>query len=370
MRRWTLAVPLAVVASISGIRAQTGGPSGNERIVFFFGDVVLEDGSAPPDPVLIQRVCKGRAIFAANTDLRGHFSFSVERSDSNNASADASQPTAQAPDLGKAMNQTSTQYTNPITSGLQDCELQPVLAGFRSASVPLSVRSMSDGGRVGTIILHPLARAGALTISVSTAGAPANARKAYDKGLEAASHQKWDAAGDEFSKAVAIYPKFAIAWFQLGQVHLNRNDLDGAIAAWNQALKQDPKYVRPYESLAAVADRRQDWTASEQYSREWLQLDPEDFPAAYLFNAVANARLNRIDAAERSAREGLRVDKEHRLPRLQYVLGLILMQKRQFSESEQCLRTYLQLAPNAHDAALVREQLVKLEQGAGTAQPQ
>jgi tetratricopeptide (TPR) repeat protein len=372
MRFWALVASLAALGGISGLRAQTVIPSSNERpeqAVFFFGDVLLEDGSVPPDSVLIQRVCRGRVIFAARTDPRGHFSFSVEGTAGNAVPTDASQPGAQAPDTGKALNGSSSQYTNPITSALQDCELQAILAGFRVESVRLAVHSTSDAGRIGTLFLHPLSRAGALTVSVTTAAAPANARRAYEKGLEAASNQKWDAAADEFTKAVTIYPKYAIAWYQLGRARLSRNEMAGAMEAWNEARKQDPKYVSPYQSLAAVADRQQDWTASEEYSREWFQLDPEDFPAAYLFNAVANARLNRIEAAESAARGGLRVDKDRRLPRLNFVLGLILMQKQQYAEAVKCFQAYLELAPDAHDAAAVREQLMKLEQGAAAGRP-
>jgi tetratricopeptide (TPR) repeat protein len=361
--RW-LVVPLTALAGSPGIGLL--GAYQAERAFVISGDVRLEDGSVPSDSVLIQRMCQGRAVFAARSDVQGHYSFSVETGNGNSATADASQVAAQASDVTKAVNQTSSQYTNPITSALRDCELQAVLSGFRTESVPIAVRSMSDNGRVGTMILHPLSRAGSLTISATTAAAPANARKAYEKGLEASSRQNWNAASDELTKAVTIYPRFAAAWYQLGQVRQNRNQPAGAVEAWNEARKQDPKYVKPYESLAALADRQQDWAAAEQYSREWLQLDPEDFAAAYLVNAVANARLNRVEAAERAARAGVRVDRDHQIPRLHYVLGLILMQKAEFAESAACLRTYLELAPGARDAATVREQLAKLEQSAAS----
>jgi tetratricopeptide (TPR) repeat protein len=114
----------------------------------------------------------------------------------------------------------------------------------------------------------------------------------------------------------------------------------------------------------SLADRRGDWAESAQYSRAWIQLDPEDFPAAYLLNALANARLHNMEEAERAAREGVRVDKGHQVPRLSYVLGVILMEKHAYSESEKCWRTFLELAPNAKDAPLVRAQLVELEKAA------
>ena len=367
LRLCVIAVPMIALAGVPAIWGQAANQS--ERAVFISGDVRLEDGSPPQDAVLIQQVCNGRAVFSARTDARGYFSFPADLGGGVTAAADASQAPAQSPDLGKAINRSSTQYTNPITTALRDCEVKAVLSGFRAESVPLAVRSASDDGRIGTIVLHPLSRSDVLTISVTTAAAPANARKAYDKGMEAFKREDWNAAASEFTKAVKIYPKFAIAWYQLGQTRQNRKDLAGAAEAWNQAREQDPKYVKPYESLAAQADQRQDWVAAEQYSGEWLQLDPDDFPAAYLINAIANARLNKGEAAEHAARQGLHVDKDRKIPRLNYVLGLILLQKQEYAESAKCFRTYLELAPDAHDAATVREELSKLEHGAAGGPP-
>lgn len=355
MRIRVLVISLIALAGVSRL------PGQNEMVFVVSGDVRLEDGTAPPDAVQINRVCSGRTIPSANTDTMGHFTFSVDTGRNNTVTADAGAQTAQASDLNKALNASSSQYTNPISTALRDCEVQAVLSGFRTESVHLSVHDTSDDGRVGTIVLHPLSRSGALTISATTAAAPPAARKAYDKGMEWIGKEKWDAAESELTKAVTVYPKFAIAWYQLGQVREKRNAAAGAIQAWNEARKQDPKYVKPYETLAAMADRTQDWTAAEQYSREWLQLDPDDFASAYLINAVANARLNRVDAAEAAARDGLRVDKERKVPRLNYVLGLILLQKQQYAESVKYLRAYVELAPNAKDAAMVREQVAKLE---------
>lgn len=363
MRVRALVISLAVLAGISRIWGQ------NEAVFVVSGDVRLEDGTAPPDAVQIDRVCSGRAIAAGHTDTMGHFTFSVETGHNAAVTADAGAPTAQASDLNKALNASSSQYSNPISTALRDCEIQAVLSGFHTGSVPLAVHDTSDSGRIGTIILHPLSRSGSLTVSATTAAAPAAARRAYDKGLESAVKEKWDVAESELTKAVTIYPKFAIAWYQLGQVRQKRNAQAGAIQAWDEARKQDPKYIKPYEVLAAVADRQQDWAAAEQYSRVWLQLDPDDFPAAYLINAIANARLNRVDVAELAARSGLRVDKDRKVPRLDYVLGLILMQKQQYAESATYFRAYLELAPNARDAATVREQVAKLERQADAGLP-
>jgi tetratricopeptide (TPR) repeat protein len=335
-----------------------------ERAVFFSGEVALEDGSKPPDAVLIQRVCKGIAKDEAWTDSKGRFSFKVSAGGSDTSTGDSAQATPDK-DLARPIGN-STYYSSPITAALRDCEVQAVLAGFFSERVSIALKNTLDNTRLGRIVLHPMTRGQALTVSATTLAAPSNARKAYEKATLAMREQKWDAAAGEFTKAVAAYPKFAAAWFELGVLRQGRNDLAGAAEAWKEALKSDPKYVRPYEGLAALAERQQNWVDSEKYSREWIKLDAEDFPAAYLYNAVANARLDKVEQAELAARQGLRLDKERRLPRLSYVLGLILMQKHEYSESAKCFRTYLELAPNAKDAAIVREELTKIEAAAST----
>ena len=339
----------------------------SDRMFLFSGDVRLDDASPPPEPVAIYRVCNGQSRFETSTDSKGHFNFQVDSGKNDATQSDASQNSAPSAGLMKPIA-SGSQDLMPVLAKLRDCELQAVLAGYRSELISIAVKSRSDDGRLGVITLHPLSRASVLTVSATTLDAPANARKAYDRGIDALAKQKWQAASDEFTKAVKAYPKFAIAWYQLGLLRQKGNDSAGASDAWKQALASDSKYIRPYESLTALADHAQDWVSSEAYSRTWIQLDPEDFPGAYLYNAVANARLNHTDAAEGAARKGLQIDKDHKIPRLDVVLALILMGKNQNAEAVKYLREYLALAPNANDAAAVRQQVSRLD-AAASARP-
>src|ERR1035441_1334273 len=359
---------LAAVEARGQFPGQSAVDNSSERVVFFTGNVMLDDGSPPADAVGIEKICQGRASFEAWTDEKGQFGFKVSPPRGDSSEGDASLPAEQRGELNKAMNATSTQYSMPITQALRTCELRAVLSGYRSESVSMAIKSTMDSARVGTIILHPLSRAASLVVSATTLQAPSNARKAYGKGLEAMRTEKWDAAAAEFGNAVKIYPKFAVAWCQLGLARQSRNNAPGAVEAWKEAQKSDPRYIKPYENLTVAADHRGDWAESEKYSHLWIQLDPEDFPGAYLFNAVANARLNKPEEAEHAAREGLRVDKDRRIPRMSYVLGLILMEKKAYTESARCFRKYLELAPGAGDAAMVRQQLPKLEELAAAQQ--
>jgi tetratricopeptide (TPR) repeat protein len=334
-----------------------------ENAVFISGEVRLADGSKPADPVRIQRVCKGSAEDEGWTDSEGRFSFKVEGTDTGTSNG-ADTPTRDT-DLARPIGN-STVYSNPVTSSLRDCVVQAVLAGYWSERVVIAVKNTLDSTNVGQIVLHPVSRADAFTVSTTTLAAPANAKKAFEKGMNSMREQKWDAAVDAFTKAVKAYPKFAIAWFELGLLRESRNDAAGATEAWRSALQSDPKYVKPFEGLAALAQKQQNWLEAEKYSGQWIELDPEAFPMAYLYNAVAKANLNKAQEAEAAARKGLQLDKDRKIARLDYVLGLLLMQKHEYAESAKCLQTYLDLAPNAKDADAVRAELTKLEAAAGT----
>ena len=89
-----------------------------------------------------------------------------------------------------------------------------------------------------------------------------------------------------------------------------------------------------------------------------IHLDPFDFPRAYYFNAIANSNLNDLDAAEKSAREAVKLDIAAN-PRGGYVLGTILARKQKFTEATDLLQAYLKVAP-AIEVDVVKRQLDEL----------
>ena len=317
VERYAFALVLSVsMAGLGGQAPETAG----ERSIIFSGKVALDDGSAPPSPVMLRRVCSGRSYDAGYTDSDGAFSFQVDASKTTNDPTDASEGTGRP------------------QPGLADGHLDPVdkspdrrTTGLRTAGHPSGIPKRHDA--VVQQRSPCAAHDSAPVVTCGHAGGQRdNGRRArsrkncYQKALQAEKQQKWDDAARELAKAVKDYPKFALAWFELGMVRLNQHDLPGAAQAWNAAVDADPKYVKPLEKLTILSDQSGDWAALLKNSSAWIRLDPEDFPAAYLYNAIANARLNNADDAERAARVGLRIDKEGRVPRLRYVLGLILDQ--------------------------------------------
>src|SRR5947208_3194194 len=220
--------------------------------------------------------------------------------------------------------------------------------------------SMSETTDLGRIALHRLGEVQGFTVSATSAQAPNGARKAFEKGRDQQKKQKWDDAQRSFEKAVEIYPKYAVAWFELGRVKFRKTDEAGAREAFNQALNADSKFVSPYQWLAELAMRHAEWQDVVKNTDQILALNPVSFPDAWFQNSVGNYSLKNFEAAERSARRGLKIDPSHQTPKLEYVLGMILIQKANYKEAEDHMQQFLHLATQPADREEAQKQLAQI----------
>lgn len=353
--------------------ANTGNPNmtlppGNnapeQRPIFISGKVALSDGTPPPSQVNIERVCNGMTRVETRTDRKGRFSFelgqSMEFQDASSNDQDGFGGRGFGGYRGPARGSNSTFRDN----NLINCELRASLPGYRSDPVSLATIHYMDNPDLGTLILHPIARVDGLTVSATTALASKDARKAYEKGLQAAAKKNPDEAQKNFETAVALYPKYAAAWFALGTLNEQRDHDEEARKAYEQSIAADSKFVPPYERLSFMALKESKWQDLADTTNRMLQLNPYDYPSAYYLSGVANLQLQHLDAAEKSAREAIRLDPLKKNARAYYVLGLILAQERQFTASAESLRTFLDADPKAKDADFVRKQLTQVEEAA------
>jgi len=349
------------------------------RGIYLSGKVQMEDGSAPPEPVLLERRC-GAAYRKAEgyTDSKGRFSFQLGEEqgvladasfDTVNSNSGASSSTAG--NAGTRANNgpgAPLKTTNPSSPGrsLAGCELTASLAGFRSDAVNLDQHRKLDNPDVGVLILRRLANVEGSSISVTTLRAPKDARKAFDKAREALRKGKSDEAEKQLQKAVELYPQFAEAWFQLGLLQQKGGLATQARSSYEQANAADPKLLSPYLPLARIAVHEKKWEEVADFTARLIKLDAVDFPEAYYYNAAANFRLKKLDDAESSARQSLKLDNAHLFPEAAHILGIILYQKNDYAAAAAQLRDYLQMAPQAPDAAQVKSQLAELERMAST----
>jgi tetratricopeptide (TPR) repeat protein len=347
-------------------------PAPTNSAIFVSGKVVLDDGTELTEPAVIQTICQGRRHSETYSDSHGSFSFRF---------GDPGQGTAASISDASSSNMA---VRSSMQSGreLRDCQLQAELAGFTSQAVELDGRgSLMNSIDVGRVPLHRLAHVDGTSISVTSALAPEAAKKAFAKGLEQEKKSKWDDAQKSFAKAVEIYPRYATAWYRLGCLQLHKaftnqssspsqnEAAQSAKHSFEQSVAADPKYVNPYDGLAQVAMLAHEWHDVIDITGKLVSLNPVNFPDAYYDNAVANYNLKNFEDAEKSALQGVRMDEGHQIPKLQYLLGMILLQKQSYQAASEHMQLFLSLAKQPDDVELAKKGLAEIEKSSASAQP-
>jgi tetratricopeptide (TPR) repeat protein len=296
------------------------------------GRVVLSDG-ADPEGIAVQRVCSRTVTAAVYTDSSGRFSLPRGAGSSSNT------------DAGANGNNSS------VVGG---CEVRASLAGYSADPPPL-------GGFDGVIVLHRIGAKLALTVSATTLLAPKEARKSYGKGLEAIRGNRPDEAQKDFAGAVKLYPRYAAAWLELGKVYEQRNHLSEARNAYSKSIGADAEYLYPYERLYHLDVQESKWQEAAAASAKVLRLDPYEFSEAYYFNAVSNLNLHDLDAAERSAREAVKLEGTQAEPRGNYVLGAILWHKGDLDSAAERMQAFLSSPSDGPERENARKMLAEIE---------
>jgi|SRR5271163_1774148 len=342
-----------------------------DLIMFLRGRVANHDGASIPSDMLVARVCNNKVRQEVYTSPHGDFSMQLgSRVDSfPEASVDQVSPDGEN---GKdsSMGIPRRELTN--------CELRVSASGFRSKVVSLMDLDTfsSSSADVGVIVMQRGAKVEGQTLSAIPYKAPKEARRAYEKGLEAETKGKLADAHKYFETAVEIYPGFTNAWFQLGTVLQKENQRDAARKAYIQATTLDTRFLPPYLFLALMAFEAENWKEVLEFTDHildldplnqgavtgyFLDLDPLNYAEAYFYNSAANYKLNKIDDAERSALKAEQLDLRTRFPQLHLLLAQIFARRNNYARAIEEIQKYLALVPHAKDADQQREQLAKLE---------
>jgi tetratricopeptide (TPR) repeat protein len=311
---------------------------------YYGGTVKLSGGALPWDPILVNVVCNGDTRYSTVTDAKGNFLISPKPGDA--AANTASGPGADG------QNKFAAQYVG--------CDVKAALAGFESNSVTIAQRNLTDDPNVGTITLKPAENAVGSATSATTAAAPKDAAKAYEKARSEWAENKPDKAQKDLQKAVQIDPQFAEAWYQLGKIQEAQKSPDSA-NSFQKAVAADPKFVPPYEHLVSTEAQAEKWQDVLDTTNKELELNPAGSPRLFYYNAVANMKLGKTDVAEESVKKAIAADPQHTEPNAEQLYAVILANKQDLPGALEHLRTAIKYLPPGPNADLVKKQIAQLE---------
>lgn len=240
---------------------------------------------------------------------------------------------------------------DPSTADL--CSVTIRLKGYQTTQATLRNDSTVVLKRVG---LHE-----GSTVTATSLNAPEPARKAYGKGVNAMTEEKWAPAQKNFEKAVEIDPDYAQAWSDLGEVLKKQSKPTEARAAWEKAVQSDPKYIKPYIQLTMLNLEEKRPEDAITIGGKAVAMNPLEFPELYFYYAVANFNLKHYELAETNARRATELDHAHEVPRAELLLGSVLVAKGDRAGALQHFRKYLEILPKAQDAEQIKRAIAQLE---------
>src|SRR5581483_6353270 len=194
------------------------------------------------------------------------------------------------------------------------------------------------------------------TVSAADAAVPDKAKKELEKGQKEARKGKIAAALQMFQNLASHYPKFALAWIELGRLQAQQSDPSSARNSFREALSVDQKLVAPYVELSQLALRDGRWQELTETTGRLLEIAPSSYPQFWFFNAVGNYNLHDFERAEKSLLRGLALDQQHHFPKMEYLMGLVLETKHDYNGAAERFANYLKFAPAAEDVATAQRQ--------------
>ncbi len=244
----------------------------------------MEDGSAPPQRVAIERACGDRSTHIetlAGRDGRYTLRSSVVR--------------------GSADSPSSGTRTDAVITGANTCELRAVLAGFESTRINIDDWVRSGATSLPTLVLGKRGLEERLREEQGRE-VPRDALKAWMQVSKSIEAQKWPEAERRLRDITRRHPNSAQAWHLLGTVQENAKDPAGARRSYLRASSIDPRWLEPYAAVARLDMAQKDWKAAVQSTARWIEADTRRAHLeAYVENALA--RVNR----EISHRSGKKV---------------------------------------------------------------
>jgi tetratricopeptide (TPR) repeat protein len=197
------------------------------------------------------------------------------------------------------------------------------------------------------------------TVSVRELKIPGKARNEYAKGLGSLAKQDLAGSAEHFMKAAQAFPEYYEAFYHIGVVKTKEGLLGEALPAFQKAIDlSGGRYAWAEFGIGYVQYVEGKSEEAVTTIRRGLEVD-ENSPEGYLFLAMALLRLNRLDEAEKSAREAL--VRNPNLAQAYLVLSDAYGRQQEYLEQLQGLEAYLKLEPNGAESQSARraEEMVR-----------
>jgi tetratricopeptide (TPR) repeat protein len=311
----SFSLSLAMMVYAPVMQAQK--PDSEPRDGTISGTVLLRAGNRPASQVAVKLKSHAAGIFrSVLTDLEGHFEV---------RSLPASTYEIVVEEPGYEPAQTNAQF---------DGSSSKLVLYLNSSNLTRTERN-------------------SYTVSARELKIPGKARHEYDKGLAALAKKDFAGSLSHFTKAAQAFPDYYEAYYHVGVVETSLGQLDKAMQAFQTAIDlSNGKYGWADLGFGYVLYLEGKSEEAVTIIRRGLEKDGSS-PDAYFILGLTLLRLNRLDEAEKSAREVLL--RNPNFAQAYLVLADVYGRRREYNAQLQGLDAYLKLEPNGAESETVRQ---------------
>jgi tetratricopeptide (TPR) repeat protein len=171
----------------------------------------------------------------------------------------------------------------------------------------------------------------------------------YMKGWNAYNEKNYDAALENYEKAVELNPKYVDAFNNIGLIYYAREDYARARDSYLKAVEIDPNYAIGHYNLGLAYYQLKNYAPSMRHYQKSIELRPNYMYAYYGLGLTYYALQNYDKAMEYYQ---MAIDLDPRYDHVYYAAGLIYNARKQYAEAIRYYEKCLEVNPKYANAFL------------------
>jgi len=197
-------------------------------------------------------------------------------------------------------------------------------------------------------------------ISVTELGVPSSAAKEFEKASHLIAKQDWAKATERLQKGLALYPRYAAGYNNLGAVYSHLGNKALAREALQRAISLDDRLAPAYVNLGRLSFLEKDYSTAESLLTKAISMAPAENADELLLLAYAQLTDHHLDQALQTSRQGHAAKLSRHAP-LHLVAARAYELKSNIADSMSELEFYLSEEPNGIQSEKVRTALATFQ---------
>lgn len=202
------------------------------------------------------------------------------------------------------------------------------------------------------------------TVAVQDMKIPSAAKKPFRKANDLIAQQNWKKAIEQLNRAIAIYPKYAEAYNNLGVVYARMGDRADEKEALQKALNINDHFAAAWVNLARMSIVDRDFPQAESLLDKAAGLDPTDSQTLMILANVELMNLHYQQAIGHCQKTHALGQDSHSL--VHFIAARAYEHESQIPQAISELKMFLKEEPDGIRAQAARKELTALQHKSGS----